>query len=76
MNKARRKRLSALQASVQGIKEELESIIEEEQEYYDNMPESLQQGERGTASEDALTALREASDTLDTADGYFYDAIG
>lgn len=40
------------------------------------MPESLQQGERGIASEDALTALREASDTLDTADNFFYDAIG
>lgn len=55
---------------------ELEAIIDEEQEYYDNMPESIQQGERGTTSEDALTALREASDTLDTADNYFYDAIG
>ncbi|MGI4873420.1 MAG: hypothetical protein ACRYFX_19855 [Janthinobacterium lividum] len=76
MNKARRKNLAALQASIQVIMGNLEAIIDEEQEYYDNMPEALQQGERGTASDDALTALREASDALGTADGYIDEAIG
>ena len=48
---------------------EVEQIKDEEQEAYDNMPEGLQQGERGQqASEaienldNALTALREIAD--------------
>ena len=42
---------------------------DEEQEYYDNMPEGLQAGSRGDRAEDALNALDEAVSALDDFDG-------
>lgn len=42
MNKARRNKLQELIEQLETIKEELEMVQEEEQEAYDNLPESLQ----------------------------------
>ncbi len=42
----------------------VESIRDDEQEAYDNMPESFQQGERGEASQAAIEALQSAADML------------
>ena len=47
MNKTRRKWLEKTIATLEDQKLELESICEEEQEAYDNMPESLQESEKG-----------------------------
>lgn len=46
----------------------VESIRGEEDESFNGMPESLQQSERGQASEAALNALTEAYDALDGID--------
>lgn len=43
---------------------ELEGIRDEEQDAYDNMPEGLQQSERGQASEQAISELEDAISTL------------
>lgn len=48
MNKQRRNRLQKVIDKLEELKEEVSSICEEEQEAYDNMPESLQDGERGS----------------------------
>lgn len=47
------------------IKAKIESVRDEEEEYFDNMPENLQQSERGEASEQAKDELAEAIDNLD-----------
>ena len=57
MNKARRKWLEDVIAKLEEQKEELESIQCEEQESYDNMPESLQYSERGEAIEENANDL-------------------
>ena len=47
MNKRRRLRLQTAIEVIENAKIELESIRDEEQECFDNLPESIQYGERG-----------------------------
>lgn len=77
MNNARRKQIKdAIKAldigTLEAMKEELESAQSDEQEYLDNMPESLQGGEKGEAAEAAVSALESAIEALETA----IDALG
>ena len=65
MNKARREEIARLITEAEELKGMIESIREEEQEYYDNMPESLQQGERGQNAESAVSELEDAIDAMD-----------
>lgn len=72
MNNARRKeitairaRLEAVQAEFESIRDELESIKEAESEAFENMPESLQQSERGELAQAAVDALESAHGELD-----------
>ena len=65
MNKERRKWLEKTIATLEDQSAELESICEEEQEAYDNMPESLQDSERGQALYDNIDALESAASDLD-----------
>jgi hypothetical protein len=39
--------------------------MEEEQDYYDNMPESLQESERGQIADEAIGFLQSAIDCFD-----------
>ena len=71
MNKARRKtiaelreRLDALKAQADDLESEIETIRDEEQEYFDNMPESLQGGDKGQAAEEAVSHLDTALDAI------------
>lgn len=72
MNATRRKQLAAaykkletLQQTAGELQDELESIRDDEQEYFDNMPEGLQGGEKGEAAELVVTNLDELIDTLE-----------
>ena len=47
------------------VSSELSSILNEEQNAFDNMPEGLQSSYRGMCSEDAIDSMEEASDKLD-----------
>ncbi|MEL7586653.1 MAG: hypothetical protein AAGU19_08050 [Prolixibacteraceae bacterium] len=60
MNKQRRKQLREIADKLADLNADLESLKDEEQEAYDNLPESLQDGERGQT-------MNEIIDTLDTA---------
>lgn len=69
MNKARR---AAIQAAINKINEvieeqksELESLRDEEQDYFDNLPENMQGGEKGSQAEYAIEALTNYIDSLD-----------
>ena len=64
MNKQRRKQISELMQKVSDLKEELDEVLQEEQDYYDNMPENLQYSARGENSEEAICNLEEACSSL------------
>lgn len=77
MNNARRKAIQeAIKAldigTLEQVKSDLENARDEEQEYLDNMPESLQGGDKGQAAEAAVSALESAIEALETA----IDALG
>lgn len=75
MNKARRKRLEEAQQKLEEAMSIIEECKDEEQDAYDNLPESFQEGERGSVMSDAIDALDNACTDLDTVLSYVQDAI-
>lgn len=67
MNEKRRKLINGLVEKTRNLSLEVEKLKDEEQEYYDNMPEGLQNGEKGTAAYNAIESLNEAIGQLDEA---------
>lgn len=67
MNKVRRKKVKDLQCTLKIIMDSLINLKDEEQDYYDNMPENLQGSIRGTESEEAIDNMTEAIDSLESA---------
>lgn len=65
MNKARRKRLSEIADELENLYQDLDAVASEEREAYDNLPESLQESERGTAMEEAADELDDICSELD-----------
>jgi vacuolar-type H+-ATPase subunit E/Vma4 len=76
MNKDRRARIQKIIDQVEELWEWVDGIKSEEEEYFDNMPEGLQQGEKGSAAEAAIDTLDEALDNLSSACDYLRDVIG
>ena len=60
MNNTRRKSLRELIEKTEGIKQEIEEIRTEEEEYYNNMPSSVQDGEKGDRAQTVIEYLDEA----------------
>lgn len=75
MNNDRRARIQALIDKLEGIKEDIDSIKEEEQGYYDNMPESIQAGERGDKAQEAIDNLESTLDYLNDVTGFLEEAL-
>lgn len=65
MNKARRKKLGEIIDQLEYLREDLDAVASEERECYDNLPESLQEGERGCAMEEAADELDDICGELD-----------
>lgn len=65
MNADRRARIAALQDKLIGMQTEIETLRDEEQEAFDNMPESLQQSDKGEKAQAAIEALEEAINSVD-----------
>ena len=57
------------------LKDEIENVMGEEQEAFDNMPEGLQQSARGEAAESAIGALETASSSIEEALGELSSAM-
>ena len=60
MNAERRKQIAEAREKIEAGKTILESVRDDEQSAFDNMPEGLQQGERGQAMEESITDLEGA----------------
>lgn len=67
MNKARRISITKIADSLQALKSDVESIQLEEQDAYDNLPESFQDGERGDRMQEAIDNLDDALNLIDEA---------
>lgn len=64
MNKQRRKEIKTQIGELKNIVGNLESILSDEEYYFDNMPENLQGSMRGEDSETAIDVLTESIDSL------------
>lgn len=67
MNKARRLSIMKTINSLQILKSDVENIQSEEQDAYDNLPESLQDSERGDRMQEAIDNLDDAMTLIDEA---------
>ena len=64
MNKMNRKQLSDLISRIETIHEELDEIKDGEEEKFGNMPENLQDSEKGEALSEIIDFLDSASESL------------
>lgn len=67
MNKVRRANIKETVDLIERVKSMLEDILDEEQDYYDNIPENLQTSQRAEDSEDAISNLEDAISNLEEA---------
>ena len=74
MNKRRREETADVVKRLEAIKNEIESLMEEEQEYLDSMPESLQGSEKGGAATEAVDNYQYALDEFESITSYLEDA--
>lgn len=72
MNKARREALSKVLDKLNEIGLDINQIRDEEQEAFDNMPENLQDSEKGKTMEENVDVLDSAIDDLET----IYNQLG
>ncbi len=75
MNKVRRKQLEEIQTELELLNERLGSLLDEEQQYYENMPESFQGGEKGEKSQAAIDAMESAVSTMEDVASSILEAI-
>lgn len=66
MNKKRRKQIQEVILQIENL---VQSILDDEQEAYDNMSEGLQMSFNGSVSEDAQDSLEAAIEALEEAIG-------
>lgn len=64
MNAARRKAIAESVVLLEQAQEALDAAANEERDYYDSMPESIQGGEKGQKAEEAADALAEVAQDL------------
>ena len=67
MNKARRATLNKIASTIAEAKDGLGMLRDEEQEYMDNMPESLACGEKYSIAENAVSNMDDAINSLEEA---------
>ena len=65
MNAARRKEIQAVMERLDEVATEIRRIGDDEREYYDNMPESIQSGEKGERADETASRLEEIADACD-----------
>lgn len=75
MNKQRRKKISELIKIAQDIGYEIETILNEERDYFDYMPENLQNSKNGQNAEEAISNLEEAQCNIEDCISCLENAI-
>ncbi len=65
MNASRRKRLKECKADLEILMSKIQSVLDEEQDAYDNLPEGLQSSMKGEMISDCIDELEELMDLLE-----------
>lgn len=73
MNRERRKRLMQLSEKLSEVRTSLEIILQEEEEAFDNMPESLQESERGEQMQEYIETIGEAISGIEDTESNLED---
>jgi len=75
VNNKRRKQLHAIDERLLNLLDDIGDICKEEQEAFDNMPESLQNSAKGEIASAAIDALQDAVNALDEASAALSEAL-
>jgi len=67
MNNELRKRITGIQLNIEKQKDELQEILEIEQDKFDNMPEGLQDSEKGEKIQSGIDNLETSIGELESA---------
>jgi len=70
MNKQDRKMIEGYISQLDDIKNNIEAMKDEQEERFNNMPDGLQESERGEAMQEAIDNLDSASDSIGDAIDY------
>lgn len=77
MNQTRRNKIREIQEDLRIISEKIEELRDEESDAYENMPESLQESEKGEKAMRAVDildqAIGEVDDSISTLEDIFED---
>lgn len=76
MNRARRKAIAEIIPQLAALREALETIRDEETEAYENMPESIQSGERGDTAQGHIDNLDSAVSEIETIESNLQEMTG
>lgn len=75
MNAKQRKELQGYVDQLEEIKSCLETMQEDETEKLDNMPEGLQESERGESMQEAIDTLEGAAQSIEEAIDYINEIL-
>ena len=67
MNKARKKQLESALSVLKGVLEVVSELCDQEEEAFDNLPESIQESDRGDEMQGYIDSLSTACDSLEDA---------
>lgn len=70
MNKQRRKEIEKVLAVLESLKNTIEELTSEEQEYADGMPENLQQSVKAEAANEAIGNMEDAGNSISDSIDY------
>ena len=73
MNKARRTRLATILETTEELAAALREVIEDEEDAYENLPESIQGSDRGERASGTIDILNEALELLEQAKDYIQE---
>ena len=75
MNKQRRKELDTIYRKIEDLMQDLETVCGDEQDAYDNLPESFQESDRGETMYNAIDNMESALSSLGEAMDYILEAV-
>jgi len=76
MNRERRKEIEEIRGQLAELWDRLDTVRAEEEEAYDNLPQSIQDSERGETTLTGLQELEDALDLIDNAKDALDEAVG
>lgn len=67
MNKERLKKITALKSELELLSDKLSLILDDEQEYLDNIPDNLKDGEKASEAEQAVETMTNSIELITDA---------